>query len=271
MARGSRTIRLIVRCERSKEKAIAIEGPRFVIGRDSHCQLRPHSPLVSRMHAAIERRDGRVFVRDLETGTARCINGRLLRSEEAEAFDGDRLEIGPLTFTFQIGPLVPDIPPKVDELVAHWLLEEDGVGPGPPAPPDLPSSRQASPAHPLGDRSIHVQHLTYEFIQDILVVTPLTPDLDDDSAVGPIRLELATLLEQLQPRRVVINLDQVTAHDSGAAVMLMARHCHFGKVGGAMRLCHLRPAVITVLEQIHCARAIEDYPTVDEAILAAWV
>ena len=95
-------VRLLLRDEWLNELAVAVEGPRFVIGRARHCDLRSRSTLVSRLHAAIERRDGRVFVRDLETKNGTVLGGRLLRNAEAEAFDGDRLQVGPVTLTFEV-------------------------------------------------------------------------------------------------------------------------------------------------------------------------
>ena len=77
--------------------------PRFLIGRDQQCQLRPNSNAISRLHTAIEQRDGRVFVRDLGSQIGTLLSGRLLHNEEAEAFNGDRLQIEMLQFTFAIG------------------------------------------------------------------------------------------------------------------------------------------------------------------------
>ena len=58
-------VRLIVEVGRAKGREIDLRAPRFLIGRDQQCQLRPNSNAISRLHTAIEQRDGRVFVRDL--------------------------------------------------------------------------------------------------------------------------------------------------------------------------------------------------------------
>ena len=79
-----------------------IRVPRFLIGRDEQCQLRPNSNEISRLHTAIEQREGRVFVRDLGSQIGTVLNGRVLRDEEAEASHGDRLQIEVLQFTFAI-------------------------------------------------------------------------------------------------------------------------------------------------------------------------
>jgi anti-anti-sigma factor len=246
-ARGPGAVRLIVEGAGSKVQAIVIDRPRFVIGRDPHCQLRPHNPFVSRMHAAIERRDGRVFVRDLETKIGTMLNDRPLGSEEAEAADGDRLRVGPLDFTIRIGPPTASAPPA-------------------PSP-----AGRTTAVGPVGEGLVNVQHLGYEISQDVLVITILTPNLDDESAVGPIRSELHVLFEQPLPRRVVVSLDQVTYVSRRAVGVLLAHFQRLDRVGGAMRLCHVRPEVMAALEEeLHGLTVIDVYPTTDEAVLAAW-
>ena len=60
----------------AKGRTIAIYGPKFVIGRDRSCHLRLGSAMVSKLHAAIELRDGRVFVRDLGSTNGTIVDGR---------------------------------------------------------------------------------------------------------------------------------------------------------------------------------------------------
>src|SRR5207248_1034305 len=83
-------------------RAIEIPGPRFLIGRDPSADLRPNSQAISRNHAAIELRQGRVFLRDLGTTNGTLHNNRLLRDQESEVRHGDRLTIGPLQFTLTV-------------------------------------------------------------------------------------------------------------------------------------------------------------------------
>ena len=97
-------VRLVVEVGKAKGRALDVTAPRFLIGRDEQCQLRPNSNEISRLHASIEQRGGRVFVRDLGSQAGTFLNGRALRDEEAEAADGDRLQIEALRFTFAIAP-----------------------------------------------------------------------------------------------------------------------------------------------------------------------
>ncbi|HEX8201406.1 MAG TPA: FHA domain-containing protein, partial [Isosphaeraceae bacterium] len=96
-------VRLIVLVGRAKGQAVAIATPRFLIGRDPSCHLRAVSPIVSRFHAVLERRDGRVFLRDLGSSNGTTLGDRRLRAhEEVEVDDGQRLEVGPMRFAVAI-------------------------------------------------------------------------------------------------------------------------------------------------------------------------
>ena len=103
-SRGAATgARLVVAVGRARGQTIPIRGRRFFIGREPDCQLRPRNPLISRYHAALEFRDGGVFVRDLGSTNGTVVNGRTLDQEAAEVFDNARLRIGPLRFLVQVG------------------------------------------------------------------------------------------------------------------------------------------------------------------------
>ena len=87
---------------KAKGRVVEVGGPRFLIGRDERCHLRPNSNAISRLHAAIDQREGRVFIRDFGSASGTTLNGRSLHDEEAEAFHGDRLQIDVLLFTIAI-------------------------------------------------------------------------------------------------------------------------------------------------------------------------
>lgn len=111
--RAEASVRLIVLLGRAQGQAVEMTETRLVIGRDACCRIRAQSPVVSRVHAIIERRCGRVFVRDIGSANGTFVNDRKLLDEEVEVGDGDRLGIGPMQFAFAIGtatahpPMVP--------------------------------------------------------------------------------------------------------------------------------------------------------------------
>lgn len=67
--------RLIVQDGPMMGRPVSIRGSKFTIGRGPACQLRLGSATVSRTHATIERRGGRLFLRDLGSTNGTIING----------------------------------------------------------------------------------------------------------------------------------------------------------------------------------------------------
>lgn len=301
--RGPARVGLLVASGKAAGKVIDIPSSRFFIGSDPCCQLRPKSPLVGRMHAVIERREGQVFVRDLGSEAGTVLNDRTLRGEEAATRDGDQLQIGPLQFTFSIGARpAPDAPKPqpvddlssswlfqgasanpLDDLAASWLVESKAnpmatmdptlqrlarLAEPPPRPAAAPVS---SPPKPTPTQAAPgVLHLRYEVIQDVLVMTILTPDLNDETTVAPLRAEVQALFESPLPRRVVLNLESVTYLSSRAVGMILAHYQRLDRAGGKLRLCHVRPKVLPTLEQMRLPTLIDLYPTIDEALLDSW-
>lgn len=119
-------------------KAIAINKPEFVIGRDPGCHLRPASQTVSKRHCALRLKGERAFVEDLKSTNGTFINDAQLQGEK-EIKNGDRLRIGPLDFRVQL-----------EATVADGTLPVDKRTPIPPAPPPKAAAppRPAAPAAP---------------------------------------------------------------------------------------------------------------------------
>jgi pSer/pThr/pTyr-binding forkhead associated (FHA) protein len=105
----------------------------FVIGRDSGCNLRPASPLVSKRHCQLVIRAGKVFVHDFDSTNGTFVNERQIKGE-IEILDKDILKVGPLDFKVVIEASVPPskptpLPPSkateetADEAAAALLME----------------------------------------------------------------------------------------------------------------------------------------------------
>jgi anti-anti-sigma factor len=258
---------LIVRMGSSKGRTVPVAGNRFVIGRQSDCQLRLGSSMVSKLHAAIERRDGRVFLADLGSTNGTVLNGRVLRGKEAEIHDGDRIQVGPAVCTLATAAH-RRASEKVEEHVAEWLHGEDPAGRA--EPPDaldtavLPTS---GPAPADGEPEWNIRT---EVIQDVLVVTPEVGELENDATIEQLRVHLHSLLGQPGPRRVVINLEYV-AHLTGQAIgVLLAHHLRLDRSGGGLRICQARARIMAILHQVRLTMLVECHPTLDEAVLSAW-
>lgn len=123
-------------------REIAIAVARFIIGRGETAHLRPASDLVSREHTAIEVRDGRVFIVDLNSRNGTFVNGnRITGTHEAQS--GDAVRIGRLQFEMVVDqveagtkkPKVTNVieaasrtassTPKasLEDSITDWLLE----------------------------------------------------------------------------------------------------------------------------------------------------
>jgi anti-anti-sigma factor len=246
---------------------IAVSGDRFVIGRDQSCNLRSGSPMVSKLHAAILRRHGRVFLRDLGSTNGTIVNGRPYRNHEVEVHEGDRIQVGPIVATIAAGPEQRE-GEHVEDQVVGWLRPEsdenhaaqlgwDDTLTLPARDPDDPESGCAP-------------EIKCEIIQDVLVITPRTSALDDHDTIEYFRSHLRALYDAPTPRQVVVNLEYISHLSAQAIGVLLAHHLRLDRAGGSMRICQARARVMAVLHQVRVTVLVECHPTLDEAVLGAW-
>jgi anti-anti-sigma factor len=250
---------LIVETGRARGRSIPIQGSRFVIGRDRVCHLRPSSPSVSRFHASIERNAERLWLRDLGSTNGTFLNGRPVEGEDVPLHDGDQIEIGPMRFTLALGVMTD--PSSTPALLIDGLQTDEG-----PSSIDHPTVREiaaiSSEAEPRG--------LRQEMIEDVVVLTPLLPALDDEATLGPLRLALQALLEQGPGQRIVLNLEHVGQLSSPAIALIVAFHLKLDKSGSSLRVGNPTPRVLAVLEQVKLPQLIACHPTLEDAILEPW-
>jgi predicted component of type VI protein secretion system len=98
----------------------------LLVGRSAECHLRPASSAVSKRHCLLRLEAGRLFVRDLGSVNGTKVNSCSVEGDDLELHQGDRLEIGPLTFVVHVGEVLDD-----DAIAA--ILREPGA-----APPSCP-------------------------------------------------------------------------------------------------------------------------------------
>ncbi|HZW33138.1 MAG TPA: FHA domain-containing protein [Isosphaeraceae bacterium] len=268
------TVSLLVQIGGTAGRAVAVGGPRFLIGRGRDCHLRLGSAMVSKRHAAIERRDGRIVLRDLGSTNGTVVNGRVLRRQGTDLHDGDRIQIGPVVCTLGIRATREPVP-EVDAEVLGWLPDEPAV-PRPDPQQAQPDPQEAQPTDDfptlglLEDDPASALRCEHQVIQDVLVVTPRGGDLDNDNAIGLLRSRLWALFQQPLPRQVVVNLEYV-GHLSGQAVgVLLAHHLRLDRAGGALRITQARARIMAALHQVRLTMLVECHPTLDEAVLSAW-
>jgi anti-anti-sigma factor len=262
------TVWLRVQIGTATGREIAIYGPRFVIGRDRSCHLRLGSAMVSKLHAAIELRDGKVFVRDSGSTNGTIVDGRVFRDAEVEIRDGARVQVGPAVCTLAVGHDKAPTGP-VEKIIAGWLQGEGAV-----SQPYHGESQQTISFPTTGDLGAEQDpsedRIKHEIIQNVLVVTPRIGELDDPEAIEHLRSQFHYLFEQPTPRQVVLNLEFVHHLNAQAIGVVLAHHFRLDRAGGALRLCQTPARVMAVLHQVRLTMLVECHPTLDEAVLAAW-
>jgi anti-anti-sigma factor len=254
-------VRLIAQSEPFEGRVVAVEGARFVIGRASDSQLRLGFSTVSRHHAAIEHRGGRVLLADLDSTNGTHLNGLPLHGTSAELRDGDEIRIGPLTFAVAIERVPMRRPAEPTEVRERTL-----AGPGLASSPWETSFGTDDLASPLD--LPEYEGLKVEVVEGVAVVVPQVADLD--IAVADVLREALADLSERGWTRVVANLVHVGHISSRGIGVLLAHHLAVGRDGGALRICAACPRVAAVLEGVRLGMLVECYSTADEAVLAAW-
>ena len=163
---------LVAQVGPSKGRPIAVAGAKFVIGRDPSCHLRPGAAAVSRYHAAIERRGRRSTSSATSAApTARLLNGRALRAEEAELRDGDVIQSLPaLEFTLAVGPQREEPTPGS----STW--PPLGARHRPRAARPAVDDESPTAEFPIPEGLDGALPLKQEVLEGVIVVTPLTAD-----------------------------------------------------------------------------------------------
>jgi anti-anti-sigma regulatory factor len=235
--------------------------------------------MVSRVHAVIEVRDDRVFIRDQGTTNGTQINNKLLRGEQTEVKNGDELAIGPLKFRFAIeGQPAGDVPAPAPAKPAPRSQILDAGGDDLDASTEIFILKAADgPRKGTGESSatlavaktLESAYLTHEVLQDVLVITVLQPVMKDQSTIDPVRYALSYILELPVPRKVIVNLENVTELSQRALVMLLAQSQRLEKVKGTLRLCNLRDDVAAFVDNLKPPVPIDCHPTLAEALQAA--
>ncbi|MDG3006669.1 FHA domain-containing protein [Paludisphaera mucosa] len=248
-------------------RMIALAKRRFLIGRDRGSHLRLGSSKVSKRHATIEVRDGRVFLRDMGSTNGTQINGETIRDAEAELHTQDRVVIGPAHCRIWVGVSREEME-QLGAIEPSWTAPEVVVDDAPESDASAPATAEVSTYDPDDDDP--ASRIKHEVVQDVLVVTPVLTDLDDEQANEALRLRLIELAEQPLPRRVVVDLEFVGRLSRRTIGVILAHHLRLGRAGGAVRICEAHPRIMALLDQVRLTMLVDCYPSLDEAVLASW-
>lgn len=143
---------VLVRFKGGQRRELLLEGARLVMGRRPDCDVRIPTLDVSRQHCELHLTTDRVKVKDLNSSNGTFVNGK--RVAESELNPGDRLQIGPVSFTVQIDGKPEDIqelepPPTIDSNMIDFI---EPKSPGEtkisakPTKPEPPKPAKSKPA-----------------------------------------------------------------------------------------------------------------------------
>lgn len=122
-------------------QVIPLNRRKFLIGRESDCQLRPNSELVSRHHCVFGIDEYSVRLRDLGSTNGTTVNGERI-VKETTLVAGDRVVVGNLEFEFRVlNPVSGSGDETVvsnSETVMEIASQPDGQ-PAPETPGDQPA------------------------------------------------------------------------------------------------------------------------------------
>lgn len=115
---------VLVRFRGGQRRELPLEGAHVVVGRRPDCDVRIPTLDVSRQHCELNLADDSVKVKDLGSSNGTFVNGK--RVTEIELNPGDRLQIGPVSFTVQIDGKPEDIqalepPPTIDSNMIEFI------------------------------------------------------------------------------------------------------------------------------------------------------
>jgi anti-anti-sigma factor len=300
-------IKIIATTGRAQGQSVEIKASKFFIGRHDNCQLRPDIPGLSGIHALIEQREMRLYLRDFggEGGTG--VNDRVLHARETEIGNGDLIQIGPMVLTLSVKPK-PEEPFGMIHAPEGWPFLEGmaydpepapamesvstkprpephptprvpvGVAtsavaspPKPAAPPIAPVAPHPTHTRPIVPKRSHHRALACRMIDDVLVATVVSHDLKEEETVSPVRYELRSILdEEDTPSRMVIDLGNTRYLSSRAVGVILAHYQGLERKGATMRVCGVSREIKPVLDQMRLSMLIDIYPTVEEAVQTPW-
>lgn len=118
-------VRLIRFKDDGSQRSFRIKRGKCVIGRDAACDLQIPTPSVSRHHCEVVIDGDTVIIRDLNSSNGVFLNEARVKSD-THANPGDRLAVGPIIFTLQIGGQPEHVePPLLDAPTVHTANEAD--------------------------------------------------------------------------------------------------------------------------------------------------
>jgi anti-anti-sigma regulatory factor len=238
----------------------------FLIGSDRMCQLRKER--LGTKHCAIVMRDGKVFIRDMDSGQSTLVNGSVMPGgEEWPLHAGDRIAVGPLEFLIQFrehGLSGKDL----EEWAMRCLDGQKGVETEDDEFVAQKYKTAASAAQSIINKLNAMKgaiqgRLRIGFEQGITIVRFNDSMLVEEAEIALIKKELCEALNKPN-MRVLLDLKNVRRMSSSAVVMLSDVYRWVQQWGSSMAFCRIRPELQSALTLL----AVEKVPSYKDKKIA---
>jgi len=103
-------VSLVLHKKNGSKKVLPIRSNAAIVGRRPDCDFCIPLQVVSRRHCQISQEANIIKVRDLKSSNGTFLNGTKI-ADEILAGAGDKIQIGPLTFTVQVDGNPADVSP----------------------------------------------------------------------------------------------------------------------------------------------------------------
>lgn len=134
-------------------RTILLKSPKFIVGRERDCHLRPKSDLVSRYHCVFVVDEHCVRLRDMESRHGTFVNKNRVEGEVV-LNDNDRVEFADLQFRVKLAEITADQltePTTVEPPPAEFAIPAAPTPDGTPAPAQPPFTTAEQAGMPPGD------------------------------------------------------------------------------------------------------------------------
>ncbi|MDX2044998.1 MAG: MFS transporter [Acidobacteriota bacterium] len=138
--------RLKIQLADGSSRELTLPAKPLVIGKAPECDIVIPDGAISRRHAEIENRNGKVFLKDLKSLNGTKINDRKIGEREIELKDGDTISVGRTRLVFSLSPLVEiESQPTAEDEIPRVAIIAQTPPPMPPPPPILTTKPESEP------------------------------------------------------------------------------------------------------------------------------
>ena len=241
----------------------------FLVGSDKICQLRKDG--LGPKHCAFTTRDRKVFVRDLDSGSATIVNGTAIPvGAEWPLHAGDRVVIGPLEFLVQIRET-----PASGKDLEEWAMRSLDVQKETEEEED-PDAKYASAAAAAGSilNKLNALKGTIKGRLRIGMEKGITTIRFNDSNMVEVS-EIALIKKELSDNcnkpnmRVLLDMKNIRKMSTHGAIMLAEVSRMLRSKGSTMAICRVRGDIEGAMDVLR-VESIKSFNDRNVALSSEW-